>query len=513
MLGRKTSEPKLRYRFSLEERVPADPLLRRVAAAVGFALVRRLTARFYSHTGQPGVDPVVLFEMALLGWLYGITSGRRLADECRLTLAFGWFLGYDLDERTPDHSGLSKARARFGLTAYEASCAEIVRRCGRAGLIRGDQLDADSTLVEANAGRESIGSRALVAPLAGVDDHLAAVWRDNPPPDAAAGPAAPAEPAAGHPAEVGDPPNGPRGPVDELAGSRTDPDAGLAARSGVPLGLYHKVHVGVAGGAARIVTAVDVTPGAVADEHLLDRPIEEHEGATGRTVTEVVADTKDGTHANDAALEQAGIAASIPSRAAASQRRAVPRELFEDDPVGDRFVCPEGHALRRPGSSSTAGACGGVIYRAAPRACGACPRRAACCGPARARTITRPNDGGLAERVAAYLRTPHAKRSRRRRPCRAETAMAELKERHGLRRAQCRGRAKVRIRALGAAMAYTIKQLARRRGRRPQDPALALRRGPGQPPRPVETPPRHRGDHLRLTTRPHALHRHPFSRN
>jgi transposase len=520
MLGRKTFEPKLLYQFSLEDRVPEGHLLRRVAAAVDFAFVRRLTARFYSHTGQPGVDPVVLFKMALLGWLYGLTSERRLADECRLNLAFMWFLGYDLDERTPDHSVLSKARARFGLTAYEAFFAEVVRQCERAGLLRGDQLYLDSTLVEANASLESTGSRALVAQLAGVADHLAAVWGENPAaaPDAAGAPTG-AEPVAvpgpvgPRPAGREDPPNGPRGPVNEQVVSRTDPDAGLVARGGVPLDLYHKVHVGVDGGAARIITAVDVTPGEVADEHLLGRLIKEHEGATGRTVTEVVADTKYGTHENYRGLEAAGIRASIPSHGGASQRRAVPRALFEYDPVGDRFICPEGHALRRQGSSSTAGACGGVIYRAAPRACGACPRRAACCGPARARTITRPNDGGLAERVAAYLRTPHAKRSLRRRPCWAETAMAELKERHGLRRAQCRGRAKVRIQALGAAMAYNIKKLARRHGRRPQDPALALRSGPGRPPQPVETALRHRGDHRRLSPRPHVRQRHPFSRN
>jgi transposase len=519
VLGRKTFEPKLFYQVSLEERVPEEHLLRRVAAAVDFGFVRRLTARFYSHTGQPGIDPVVLFKMALVGWLYGITSERRLADELRLNLAFMWFVGYDLDERPPDHSVLSKARARFGLTVYEAFFAEIVRQCERAGLIRGDRLYLDSTLVEANADLASVGSRALVAQLAGVGEHLAAVWDANPAAgpgaDAAptgAGPAAVPEPVGPHLASRDDPPNGPRGPVNEQVVSRTDPDAGLVARSGVPLDLYHKVHVGVDGGAARIITAVDVTPGEVADEHLLDRLLKEHEGATGRTVTEVVADTKYGTFANYAALERAGIAASIPSHAEAGQRRAVPRELFGYDPGGDRFVCPAGQALRRQGSSATAGACGGIIYRASPKVCGACPRRTACCGRAKARTLTRPNDGGLAERVAAYLRTPHARRSLRRRPCWAETAMAELKERHGLRRAQCRGRAKVRIQALGAATAYNVKKLARRHGRRPQDPALALRRGPGQPP-PGETPPRHRGAHRWLSTRPHVLHRHPFSRN
>ena len=140
MLGRKEFRPKLFYHLSLEEYVPEDHLLRRVTAAVDLGFVPRLTARFYSHTGQPGIDPVVLFKMALLGYLYGITSERRLAEELRLNLAFMWFVGYDLDERTPDHSVLSKARRRFGVTVYQAFFSEIVRQCERAGLIDGRTL-------------------------------------------------------------------------------------------------------------------------------------------------------------------------------------------------------------------------------------------------------------------------------------------------------------------------------------------------------------------------------------
>jgi transposase len=492
VLGRKTFEPKLFYQVSLEERVPEDHPLRRVAAAVDFGFVRRLTARFYSHTGQPGVDPVVLFKLALVGWLYGITSERRLAEECRLNLAFMWFLGYDLDERPPDHSVLSKARARFGVTVYQAFFAEVVRQCERAGLIRGDRLYVDSTLIEADADLASLGSRALVAQLAGVDAHLAAVWDENPtaapeatdaaeptagPAAAGSAPARPAKAVGPRLAGPGDPPNGPRGPVNEQVVSRTDPDAGLVSRDGVPLDLYHKVHVGVDGGAARIITAVDVTPGEVADEHLLDRLIKEHAGTTGRVVTEAVADAKYGTQANYRALEDDGIRASIPPHAGPAKKRALPGELFAYDPAGDRFVCPVGQALRRQGSSCSARAGGGIIYRASPTVCGACPRRTECCGSAKARTITRPDDGGLHERTRAYLRTPHARRSIRLRKCWAETAIAELKERHGLRRAQCRGRAKVRIQAFGAAIAYNIKKLVRWHARRPHAPVLALRPG------------------------------------
>src|SRR5450756_808378 len=119
MMGRKDSDGKLFYQFSLEERVPEDHLLRHVLSAVDFSFVRRMTARFYSHTGQPSIDPVVIFKMALLGYLYGITSERRLAEEVRLHLGYRWFLGYDIDASTPDHSVLSKARGRFGNDVFE----------------------------------------------------------------------------------------------------------------------------------------------------------------------------------------------------------------------------------------------------------------------------------------------------------------------------------------------------------------------------------------------------------
>jgi transposase len=509
MMGIKTFRPKGVYHLDWDQRIPPHHLLRRVAEVVDFAFVRQQTARFYSHTGKPSVDPVVLVKLALLGYLYGITSERRLAEEVRLNLAFRWFLGYDLDEPTPDHSVLSKARRRFGVTVSQAFFTEIVRQCQDAGLIAGDQLFADSTLVEANASLESVGSRALLEQLTPVDAYVAALWRDSPAPDepapaeptppppdpaaaepagAAALPPPPAAPTAAavagplgpHRLGSGDPPNGSQGPVNVLAASRTDPDAGLVSRPTVPLGLYHTVHVGVDGGRGRIITAIDVTAGEIADEHLLGRLCREHQGNTGVSLAEVIADTKYGTIANYRWLEAQGIRASIPPHENAWADRTVPRELFVYASGADRYRCPNGQPLTRQGSSRTAHPMGAVIYRASPKVCGACPHKAACCGEAKARTITRPNDGGLAERVRAHLATRPAKRSLRRRLSWAETPMAELKERHGCRRAQRRGRDQVRIQALGAAMAYTIKKLAQASRPQPQSSALAGQAGPGR---------------------------------
>jgi transposase len=486
VLGHKTFAPKIMHEVNLDERVPQDHLLRRIAEVVDLSFVRRLTARFYSHTGQPGIDPVVLFKMALVGYLYGITSERRLAEELRLHLAFMWFIGYDLDERTPDHSVLSKARRRFGVTVYQAFFTEIVRQCEQAGLIDGRTLYLDSTLLKANAALGSRAARALVAELASVDEHVAALWREN---GGSAEPAsAPGQtnepstpPSTGLPTSPGvhlassaDQPNGSQGALNDLVVSRTDPDAGLVARDGVPLGFYYKAHVGVDGGRQRIITAVDVTPGEVADEYLLDRLLKEHAGVTRRQVEEVVADTKYGTHANYVRLEAAGIRATIPPHSAMRERGEYRADRFVYELASDRYRCPNGQYLRRQGSSHTAGAAGGIIYRGQPKVCGACPAKAVCCPTGAARTLLRSDDAGLRERTLAHLRTSRAWHHRRQRSCWSETANAELKERHGLHRAQRRGRDQALIQALGAAMAYNLKKLARFVHPQPVTVALAL---------------------------------------
>ena len=69
MMGQRQFTSKLYYQLSLDGLVPQDHLLRRIAAAVDFSFVRRLCSPFYSHTGQPSVDPVVIFKTLLLGYL------------------------------------------------------------------------------------------------------------------------------------------------------------------------------------------------------------------------------------------------------------------------------------------------------------------------------------------------------------------------------------------------------------------------------------------------------------
>ena len=58
--------------------------------------------------GRPSVDPVSMFKMLLIGYLYGIKSERRLVEKVQLNIAYRWFCGFELDDTIPDHSTFSK---------------------------------------------------------------------------------------------------------------------------------------------------------------------------------------------------------------------------------------------------------------------------------------------------------------------------------------------------------------------------------------------------------------------
>lgn len=104
MQGKKNFQPRLFYQISLADFIPQDHLLRKLEKVLDLNWIRKATREYYSHTGKPSVDPVVLVKMLLIGYLYDIRSERRLAEEMSLNLAYRWYTGYDLDEEVPDHS-------------------------------------------------------------------------------------------------------------------------------------------------------------------------------------------------------------------------------------------------------------------------------------------------------------------------------------------------------------------------------------------------------------------------
>src|SRR6266852_3676946 len=137
MMGQQTRNESLFYYFRLEEQIPEDHLLRLIDRHVDLSFVRERLKRFYSWTGRPSIDPEVLLRLLLVGYLYGITSERRLLEEVRMHLAYRWFTRLDFGQEIPDHSTFSKNRhgpfRQSGV--FREVFEEIVRRCLAAGLV------------------------------------------------------------------------------------------------------------------------------------------------------------------------------------------------------------------------------------------------------------------------------------------------------------------------------------------------------------------------------------------
>jgi transposase len=153
VLGENKKEEKLFYYFRPEELIPENHILRLVDRYVDFSFVRPKVEHLYSSTGRPSVDPELMMRMLLVGYLFGISSERRLCDEVGMHVGYRWFVGLALDDKVPDHSTFSKNRhGRFKESrVYQQIFDEIVQQCIDKGLVSGSHLIVDSTLVKANA--------------------------------------------------------------------------------------------------------------------------------------------------------------------------------------------------------------------------------------------------------------------------------------------------------------------------------------------------------------------------
>jgi transposase len=454
-MGSKAVEPKLYLNFSLDAAVPERHIVRRLAAAVDFGFVRSLVNKHYSHTGQPSVDPVVLFKLWLLGYLFNIRSERRLCEEASLNLAWRWFLGYELDETLPDHSVLTKARRRFGTRVYELFFRRIVQLCEQRGLVQGDVLFIDSTLSDANAARDTLRSRALAGPrLPEPAQFVKDLFALNEP-----------APVPEPPREKGGtgPKPGPLAVQPTLRSSlvsTTDPDAEVQTRHNGRSRLVYKTQVVVDGGKANIITAVDVGPAGDSDASSVGKMLNKHQVNLGRAPRELVGDSGYGTETALRECEARGIVPTLNQK-----RKGNNTGLFSIDDFTylvdrDVYVCPAGTELVRAAEHFTLGK---SVYRPKGKyTCANCALKAQCTTGRVNRQLHRSWGAEISDRARVHVASRLGQRRLRRRQIVSERIMADLKVKHGFERAQFRRRPSVQIQALLTAAVINLKQLVKR---------------------------------------------------
>ena len=104
--------------------------------------------------------PGVYFRLQLIGFFEGVNSERGIAWRVADSLSLRCFLGYGLDEATPDHVTLSRTRRLLDAETHQAIFSWVLERLAAAGLLKGKTIGVDATTLEADAAMRSIVRRA-----------------------------------------------------------------------------------------------------------------------------------------------------------------------------------------------------------------------------------------------------------------------------------------------------------------------------------------------------------------
>ncbi len=409
------------YQVNLGRRVRENNPLRVVREKIDFTWVRDEVAHHYGHNGNESVDPAVILKLLFLLFFDGIKSERELMRIVPERLDYLWFLGYGLDDEIPDHSVLSKARNRWGRSTFERFFIRTVGRCVALGLVDGKKIHIDSSLIDADASRESTlrSSPELVAALReayAVEESKFEISEEE----------------------------RRTVPMHRNSFCKTDPDATMVARDprsaqavSKPRYKSHRVvddHCGV-------VTAVETTPGHIRDGNCLPALVEQHHLATGIAAETVVGDQHYGTRENFRHLQTLGARTHmrvLRSRGMAEKHGVFHVTEFVYNPGTDTFRCPAGQALSRRGYNKNEK---GWTYRADAEVCSACPIRSQCTkteSPSHTRLITRPDGHEQLLQGWAQAASREANRDRRRRMTLVEGSFGQAAQNHHFKRARWR---------------------------------------------------------------------------
>src|SRR5215207_9789033 len=157
MMGRLDHhQEQLFYSFSLDEVIPADHLVRKMAAVLDLSWVHTELAPFYPKMGRPSIDPELMIRMLIIGYVFAIRSERAICRDMQVNLAYRWFCGLSIEDRIPDHSAFSRVRhERFRESDMLRRVFErVVEACIAAGLVGGEGFAVDASLIVADANKQ-----------------------------------------------------------------------------------------------------------------------------------------------------------------------------------------------------------------------------------------------------------------------------------------------------------------------------------------------------------------------
>ena len=439
MMGRQSGQISMLI-LDIEELIPENHLLRKINQMISFDFIYDLVASYYPTNGRPSVDPVSMFKMLLVGYLYGIKSERRLVQEIQLNIAYRWFCGYELGEKIPDHSTFSKTRVRKWneSNVFQQIFLEIVRCCIEQRLVDGKEMAADGSYIPAEVSRNSWidveveVEQSMLSYLDDLNQELASQPGFKKPPSHTV--------------------------TKKITTSTTDRECGYihhGSKRGV--GYLLETTVDCKHG---IVTGVDVFPANEKESLLILRHLEQQQKLLGLSMEKVALDRGYDTGAVHRGLELLGITGYIPAIRFPNDPS---KYGFSYDPQQDTFICPMGQSLvyHRLNCNKSTGKylrC----YQVQGDICKKCPSREGCFDTAGARRrILASSCYPAFYRGHLRVNTPEYLHMMRKRKIWAEGSFATMKREHNLSTIHKRGILAATEECLLSAMALNLKRMVK----------------------------------------------------
>lgn len=428
---------------TLEELVPKDHLLRKIDRYIDFSFIYDEVRHLYcENNGRPAVDPVRLFKMLFIGYLFGIRSERQLVREIQVNVAYRWFLDMSLTEKVIDASTFSQNRRR----RFEGSGIEqvifdrIVEQAIEHGLIGGEALFTDSTHLKANANKHR--HQVHEVPIRPVDylSELEAAVEEERERHGKRPLKARSNPPETKPTKVSD----------------TDPDAGYMVRDQKPEGFFYLDHRTV-DGKHGLITDTHVTPGNVHDARpyleRLDRQCRRFDLAPAVVGLDAGYNTAAVCHG----LVERGIEGVVGYKRPHSPKGRLKRRDFHYDARRDAYRCPQDQWL----AYSTTNRSGYREYKSNPKRCRDCPLLHRCTRSRNhQKVVIRHVWEEERERINRNRLTDWGRRVYERRRETVERSFADAKQLHGHRYARFRGLSRVQAQCLLAAASQNMKKIA-----------------------------------------------------
>lgn len=426
MQGRHEYQPELFSQIDVEALIPKNHILRKIDRILDLSFLREVTAPFYSESvGRPSIDPEIFVRMNLLEHLYNIPSDRQLCEEVGFNLAYRWFCKLSMKDQVPDHSSMTKLRDRFGESTYRRIFLEVIAQCRKAGLVKGEKIMTDGSLIEADAAKKSLTPRDP-------DDKNDYIKK-----------------------------GGPR-MTNSTHVSKTDPESTLAGKESEKKFLSYKTHF-MADFESRVILECPVTTGATHEVTVFSNNLEQMKKEQGVNVGEVIADRGFGSAVNLRYLERQKIKSNIPlwsSRPGKSLTEKLQNGFILDD-KNMSIHCPEGHRMKPSFQDKSTGQ---IYFRVFKKICDLCPRKNSCLSAAdikagRGKRFLLPEHFDIFLNTLEKEKNPDFKQKLRERMWKMEGLFAEAKSIHGMGRARYRSRWKVQIQVYMIATVQNLKRL------------------------------------------------------